>query len=86
MNEVLGLIEEVDGLRRNSRFIKILKILDAYNHSDFQLKSTFIPWEVLSKQLVAVKPSSPELKDKEVAKDIRLQRLKIIDQELKKNG
>ena len=83
--EVLDLIEEVDGLRRNSRFIKILKILDAYNHSVFQLKSTFIPWEVLSKQLVAVKPSSPELKDKEIAKDIRLQRLKIIDQELKKD-
>ena len=85
-HEILDLIEELDGLRRNKRFIKILKILDAYNNSVLQLKGTFIPWEALSKQLLSIKPSSSTLKDKEIAEDIRLQRLKIIHQELKRNG
>ena len=41
---------------------------------------------MISKELVLVKPSSVKLKDKEIKEDLRYQRLKIIDEMLKKNG
>ena len=85
-SEILDFIKEVDGLRRNKRFKKVLKILDVFNHYVSPNVSTSIPWDVLGKLLLSVKPSSPEIKDKNIIEDLRLQSLEIIDQELKKNG
>jgi len=82
--EILDFIEEVDGLRRNNRFNKVLKILDAFNNSPLHLESIFIPWNDLSKQLLDIKPSSPELKGKEISEDIRIQSLRIIEQWINK--
>ena len=81
--EVLDLIEEVDALRSSERFNKAIRILEAGKGliSSFQ-----VSWEAISKELAAVRPSSKELKDKEISDDLRQQRLKIIDGMLKKNG
>ena len=84
-HEVLNFIEEVDGLRRNKRFNKALKIFYAMDYSFSSKKETFIPWDTLIKTLLTIEPSSPKLKGKEISEDIRLQRLKIIDKQLK-NG
>ena len=84
-HEVLNFIEEVDGLRRNKRFNKALKIFYAMDYSFSSKKETFIPWDTLIKTLLTIEPSSPRLKGKEISEDIRLQRLKIIDKQLK-NG
>lgn len=83
-HEILDLIEEVDGLRRNKRFTKVLKVLEAINNSVYLLENTFIPWDNLCELLLAIKPSSQELKGKKIAEDIKNQRLKIIDQEMGK--
>tara|TARA_B100001167_G_C16772939_1_gene308636 strand:- start:559 stop:1641 length:1083 start_codon:yes stop_codon:yes gene_type:complete len=84
-HEVLNFIEEVDGLRRNKRFNKALKIFYAMDYFFSSKKETLIPWDTLIKTLLTIKPSSSKLKGKGISEDIRLQRLKIIDLKLK-NG
>ena len=83
-NELLDLIEGVDGFRRNNRFNKAVELLNLFNKSVPQPENITIPWNTLIKILSSVKPSSKRLKDKEIAEDIRCQRLNIIDQALKK--
>ena len=85
-SEVLSFIEEVDALRRNKRFNSVIRILEASKESTSDTKDIGVPWDMISKELVLVKPSSVKLKDKEIKEDLRYQRLKIIDEMLKKNG
>ncbi len=83
-NEILAIIEKVDGIRRNKRFTKILKILKASGVFLSVGKGTF-PWDSVNKRLIAVKVSSKELKGKEISIDLRRQRLQIIEDQLNKN-
>ena len=85
-SEVLSFIEEVDALRRNNRFNSVIRILEASKESTSGTKDIGVPWDMISKELALVKPSSVKLKDKEIKEDLRYQRLKIIDGMLKKNG
>ena len=84
-HEILAIIEKVDGIRRNKRFRKVLKILKASEIFLAVGRDTF-PWGSITKKLMTVKVSSNELKDKEIRKDLKLQRLKIIEDQLNKNG
>ena len=84
-HEILAIIEKVDGIRRNKRFRKVLKILKAGEIFLAVGRDTF-PWGSITKKLMTVKVSSNELKDKEIRKDLKLQRLKIIEDQLNKNG
>ena len=84
-NEVLAFIEEVDAIRRNKRFVKAVKILEAGKVTDF-FRDKLLPWQEMSKKLIEVKPSSSELTGKEIIDDLRKQRLKIIEVELNKYG
>ena len=79
-SKILNLIEKVDGLRRNNRFTKAVKIYDVFNRSIFPQTDNFIPWINLSKLLLNLKPSSTKIKGKEIAKDLTNQRIKIIKQ------
>ena len=81
----MAIIEKVDGIRRNKRFRKVLKILKAGEIFLAVGRDTF-PWGSITKKLMTVKVSSNELKDKEIRKDLKLQRLKIIEDQLNKNG
>ena len=67
------------------RFRKVLKILKASEIFLAVGRDTF-PWGSITKKLMTVKVSSNELKDKEIRKDLKLQRLKIIEDQLNKNG
>ena len=78
--KILNLIEKVDGLRRNNRFIEAVKIYDVFNRYIFPQTDNFIPWINLSKLLLNLKPSSTKIKGKEIAKDLTNQRIKIINQ------
>ena len=84
-HEVLAFIEDVDALRRNKRFNKALKILEAGRAPD-SLKDKALPWQEMSKKLKEIKPSSSELTGTEIIEDLRKQRLKIIEIELHKHG
>ena len=79
-SKILNLIEKVDGLRRNNRFTKAVKIYDVFNRSIFPQTDNFIPWINLSKLLLNLNPSSTKIKGKEIAKDLTNQRIKIIKQ------
>ena len=76
--EVLNLLEEVDGLRRNERFLEVNKVYKAYKPLDPLLLNDFIDWEKLTNKLLKVKPSSSKLKGKEIAHDLRLKRINEI--------
>ena len=84
-HEVLVFIEDVDALRRNKRFNKALKILEAGRAPD-SLKDKALPWQQISKKLKEIKPSSSELTGTEIIEDLRKQRLKVIEVELHKHG
>ncbi len=84
-HEVLAFIEDVDALRRNKRFDKALKILEASRASS-SIKGKALPWQEMSKKLKEIKPSSSELTGTEIIEDLRKQRLKIIEIELRKHG
>ena len=84
-HEVLAFIEDVDALRRNKRFNKALKILEAGRAPD-SLKDKALPWQQISKKLKEIKPSSSELTGTEIIEDLRKQRLKVIEVELHKHG
>ena len=84
-HEVLAFIEDVDALRRNKRFNKALKILEA-GKVPSSPKDKVIPWQEMSKKLIEVKPSSSKLTGTEIIEDLRKQRLKIIEVELHKHG
>ena len=84
--DVLNLILEVDGLRRNKRFIDALKILKSIRKKTETTGGALVSWDAISNLLLSVKPSSIELKEKEIIKDIRQQHLIIIDKELEKIG
>ena len=83
--EVLAFIEDVDALRRNKRFNKAVKILEAVKVKG-SFRGKVLPWQEITKKLTGVKPSSTKLTDKEIIDDLRKQRLKIIEVELNKNG
>ena len=83
--EVLAFIEDVDALRRNERFNKALKILEA-NKVTSSLKGKALPWLEMSKKLKEIKPSSSELTGTEIIKDLKKQRLEVIEIELHKHG
>ena len=83
-HEILAIIEKVDGIRRNKRFGKVLKILKASGIFLAVGRDTF-PWDSMTKKLINVKVSSRELKDKEISIDLKRQRLKIIEDQLNKN-
>ena len=83
--EVLAFIEDVDALRRNKRFDKALKILEA-SKAPSLVKGKALPWQEISKKLKEIKPSSSELTGTEIIEDLRKQRLKIIEIELRKHG
>ena len=84
-HEVLALIEDVDALRRNKRFNKAVKILEA-GKVPGSLKDKVLPWQEMSKKLIEVKPSSSKLTGTEIIEDLRKQRLKVIEVELHKHG
>ena len=77
--------DSVDALRRNKRFYKALKILEASRTSS-SIKGKALPWQEMSKKLKEIKPSSSELTGTEIIEDLRKQRLKIIEVELHKHG
>ena len=79
------MIEDVDALRRNKRFNKAVKILGAGKVAG-SFRGKVLPWQVMSKKLIEVKPSSLELTGTEIIEDLRKQRLKIIEVELNKHG
>ena len=83
--EILAFIEDVDALRRNKRFNKAVKILEAVKEIG-SFRGKVLPWQEMSKKLIGVKPSSSKLTDKEIIDDLRKQRLKIIEVELHKHG
>ena len=84
-HEVLALIEDVDALRRNKRFYKALKILEASRTSS-SIKGKALPWQEMSKKLKEIKPSSSELTGTEIIEDLKKQRLEVIEIELHKHG
>ena len=84
-HEVLALIEDVDALRRNKRFNKVLKILEASKLTS-SLKGKALPWLEMSEKLKGIKPSSSELTGTEIIEDLKKQRLEVIEIELRKHG
>ena len=84
-HEVLAFIEDVDALRRNKRFDKALKILEA-SKATSSVKSKTLPWQEMSKKLKEIKPSSSELTGTEIIEDLKKQRLEVIEIELRKHG
>ena len=84
-HEILTFIEDVDALRRIKRFNKALEILEAAK-TPSSLKGKALPWQEMSKKLKEIKPSSLELTGTEIIEDLRKQRLKIIEIELRKHG
>ena len=86
-DEVLNLLEEIDGFRRNERFLEVNEVYKAYKPLEPLLLKDFIDWEKLTNKLLKVKPSSSKLKGKEIAHDLRLKRIKIIEEQFNsKNG
>ena len=78
-SEVLSLLTEVDALRRNERFLLVLK---AFNVICKILKETPLNWSQITKELLKLKPKEG-IKKNEISEYLENKKIKIIDKELK---
>ncbi len=80
-SEILNLLVKLDALRREERFNKAIKVLNASRL--FSDNDEVIPWENITTKLRRIKPASKSKEKNEIIKNIRKQSLKIIENELK---